>query len=71
MTAKTAPVTEVPSAKRVKVDEESPVPESPDNEWPEAWIMPDGNCADQKALNKCSPNIPATVQDLRELGIAY
>jgi len=47
-------------------------PESPDSEWPEAWyMMEDGTYEDQKERNRLSPNKPASVQLLRELGIAY
>ncbi|KAL3937076.1 MAG: hypothetical protein SGARI_002287 [Bacillariaceae sp.] len=47
--------------------------ESPDSEWPEAWFMvSDEDCKDQKAENRQSPNNkPASVEDLRKLGIAY
>uniref|UniRef100_A0A7S3PZ88 Acireductone dioxygenase n=1 Tax=Chaetoceros debilis TaxID=122233 RepID=A0A7S3PZ88_9STRA len=48
----------------------NPTPESPDSEWPEAWLMTD-SCEDQKALNKLEPNVPVNVSELRELGIAY
>jgi len=47
-------------------------PMSPDSEWPEAWyMMEDGTYTDQKALNRLEPNKPATVELLKELGIAY
>ena len=48
-------------------------PESPDEEWPEAWYMlKDGEYDDQKAENRMSPNNkPCTVQELKKLGIAY
>jgi hypothetical protein len=47
-------------------------PESPDSEWPEAWyMMEDGTYEDQKERNRLSPNKPASVELLRELGIAY
>ena len=39
------------------------------NEWPEAWLMPEGDCADQKKLNKLEPNVPVTVEQLKDLGI--
>jgi 1,2-dihydroxy-3-keto-5-methylthiopentene dioxygenase len=48
----------------------NPTPESPDNEWPDAWLMTD-SVEDQKALNKLEPNVPVSVSELRELGIAY
>jgi 1,2-dihydroxy-3-keto-5-methylthiopentene dioxygenase len=47
-------------------------PESPDSEWPEAWfMMDDGTFEDQKERNRLSPNKPASVEVLRELGICY
>jgi 1,2-dihydroxy-3-keto-5-methylthiopentene dioxygenase len=47
-------------------------PESPDSEWPEAWfMMEDGTFEDQKERNRLSPNKPASVEVLRELGICY
>ena len=33
--------------------------------------MSEGECTDQKQPNRCSPNKPATVELLRNLGIAY
>lgn len=47
------------------------LPESPDNEWPECWVMPDGECPDQKAENRKEPNEPVSVDFLRKLGISY
>ena len=47
-----------------------PTPESPDSEWPEAWLMTD-SVEDQKVLNKLESNVPVNVSELRELGIAY
>ena len=48
------------------------VPESPDAEWPEAWyMMEDGTYEDQKERNRMSPNKPASIALLKELGIAY
>lgn len=47
------------------------IPMAPDEEWPEAWIMPDGNCKDQKAPNKKEPNEPVDAAGLRKLGICY
>ena len=48
-------------------------PESPDEEWPEAWYMlQDGDYEDQKAENRMSPNNkPCSVAELKKLGIAY
>jgi 1,2-dihydroxy-3-keto-5-methylthiopentene dioxygenase len=48
------------------------VPEAPDSEWPEAWyMMEDGTYEDQKERNRLTPNKPASIQNLRDLGIAY
>ena len=49
----------------------SSVEESPDADWPEAWYMTEGEPLDQKAANRQEPNKPATVEDLRKLGIMY
>ena len=43
--------------------------EAPENEWPECWVMPDGECPDQKAANKKEPNEAVSVEFLRKLGI--
>ena len=69
----------LPEAKKQKTDEETmtstkkaSVPESPDSEWPEAWyMMEDGTYEDQKERNRLTPNKPASVEVLRDLGIAY
>uniref|UniRef100_A0A7R9WWZ5 Acireductone dioxygenase n=1 Tax=Craspedostauros australis TaxID=1486917 RepID=A0A7R9WWZ5_9STRA len=58
---------ETPEAKKQKMS----TPQSPDSEWPEAWVMADGEVADQKAANRQTPNVPATVEMLRALGIQY
>ena len=55
-----------PVSKKVKTGN---MEQSADNEWPEAWLMPDGDCEDQKKLNKLEPNVPITVQELKDLGI--
>jgi len=48
------------------------VPEAPDSEWPEAWyMMEDGTYEDQKERNRLTPNKPASIQILKDLGIAY
>ena len=66
-----------PEAKKQKTEEETMstpaiVPESPDEEWPEAWYMlADGEYEDQKERNRLTPNKPCTVETLKELGIAY
>jgi 1,2-dihydroxy-3-keto-5-methylthiopentene dioxygenase len=50
-------------------------PVAPDCEWPEAWIMPDVDenveGFDQCKPNRCEPNEPVTVEDLKGLGIEY
>lgn len=53
-------------SKKIKSDE---VDQAPDSEWPEAWLMPYDECADQKAPNKLEPNVPVTVEELKALGI--
>jgi hypothetical protein len=45
------------------------VAQAPDNEWPEAWLMPTGECDNQKAKNTRNPNVPVTVAELKDLGI--
>jgi len=48
------------------------IPEAPDEEWPEAWyMMEDGTYEDQKERNRLTPNKPASIQLLRDLGISY
>mmetsp|Transcript_2599 Transcript_2599/g.7104 ORF Transcript_2599/g.7104 Transcript_2599/m.7104 type:complete len:230 (-) Transcript_2599:168-857(-) len=56
-----------PETKKQKMS----IEQSPDADWPEAWIMVDGEVEDQKAENRLEPNQPATVEMLRELGIEY
>jgi hypothetical protein len=59
-----------PETKKAKTETMVESPEqSPDEEWPEAWMMAD-DCEDQKALNKMEPNVPATPEMLRKIGIA-
>jgi len=67
-----------PEAKKQKTMTETKkelttTPESPDEEWPEAWYMlKDGEYDDQKAENRMSPeNKPCSVGELKKLGIAY
>ncbi len=43
--------------------------QAPDSEWPAAWLMPDEDCSDQKALNQRDPNVVVTVDELKDLGI--
>ena len=40
-----------------------------DTEWPEAWLMPEGECPNQKAPNQRVPNVAVTVTELKDLGI--
>jgi 1,2-dihydroxy-3-keto-5-methylthiopentene dioxygenase len=50
-------------------------PIAPDIDWPDAWIMPnvdeEDKTFDQCKPNRCEPNVPATVQDLKNIGIEY
>jgi len=55
-----------PEAKKQKAS----LPESPDEEWPECWIMTD-TCENQKEENRKEPNEPVSVDTLRELGIHF
>jgi len=57
-----------PLSKKAKSDQ---VTQSPAGDWPEAWIMPDGDCEDQKKPNKREPNVPVSVKELQDLGICY
>lgn len=59
-----------PPSKKIKSDDEGAMEQAPDSEWPEAWLMPKGECADQKAPNKLDPNVPVTVEELKALGIS-
>ena len=62
--------TEEPEAKKAKIETMAVSTEqSPDEEWPEAWMMTE-DCKDQKALNKMEPNVPVTPEILRQIGIA-
>ena len=63
-------VIEEPGPKKAKTETMVVSPEeSPDAEWPEAWMMAE-DCEDQKALNKMEPNVPVTPEILRKIGIA-
>mmetsp|Transcript_7916 Transcript_7916/g.19695 ORF Transcript_7916/g.19695 Transcript_7916/m.19695 type:complete len:245 (+) Transcript_7916:223-957(+) len=76
---------ELPEAKKQKITDDdddkndtmattkkASVPEAPDSEWPEAWyMMEDGTYEDQKERNRLTPNKPASIEVLRDLGIAY
>ena len=55
-----------PANKKVKTGN---MEQAPNNKWPEAWLMPEGECKDQKASNKLEPNVPVTVEELKDLGI--
>mmetsp|Transcript_63955 Transcript_63955/g.76895 ORF Transcript_63955/g.76895 Transcript_63955/m.76895 type:complete len:245 (-) Transcript_63955:786-1520(-) len=61
-------VCEDPPKKKIRTDD---LPEAPDEDWPEAWYMPEGDCDNQKALNKKDPNEPANITALRKIGISY
>jgi len=63
----TSETSEQPPAKQAK----TMLPQSPAEEWPEAWFMPEGDCENQKEPNKQEPNLPASVEDLQKLGICY
>ena len=45
-------------------------PMAPDEDWPEAWLM-SAEVKDQCLENRQEPNVPATVEDLKKLGISY
>jgi 1,2-dihydroxy-3-keto-5-methylthiopentene dioxygenase len=45
-------------------------PMAPDEEWPEAWLMPD-TVEDQRKETRTEPNVPVTADDLKKMGIAY
>jgi 1,2-dihydroxy-3-keto-5-methylthiopentene dioxygenase len=36
-----------------------------------AWRMPEGDVVDQRAENRCVPNEPVSVEDLRDLGLLH
>ena len=61
---------EAPPNKKIKSGDEGAMEQAPASEWPEAWLMPEGECADQKAPNKLDPNVPVTVEELKALGIS-
>jgi 1,2-dihydroxy-3-keto-5-methylthiopentene dioxygenase len=56
-----------PDTKKQKMS----TPESPDEEWPEAWYIVDGELEDQLKESRQDPNAPASVHVLRDLGISY
>ena len=47
------------------------IPQSPDEEWPEAWVMVEGEIDDQKKENRQEPNAKVTAEGMRKLGISY
>lgn len=46
-------------------------PMADDLDWPEAWLMAEKEITDQSVPNRCTPNIPITPAQMRELGICY
>ena len=44
------------------------IKESPDSDWPEAWMMPD-TVEDGRDDNRLEPNISVGVAELREIGL--
>jgi len=56
----------LPEAKKQKAS----MPEAPDEEWPDCWLMAD-KCENQKAENRREPNEPVSVAALRDLGIHF
>ncbi len=60
-------MTDSPASKKIKTTME----QAPDTEWPEAWLMPAGECKDQKAPNKLEPNVSVSAEELKEIGIKW
>mmetsp|Transcript_33409 Transcript_33409/g.75469 ORF Transcript_33409/g.75469 Transcript_33409/m.75469 type:complete len:226 (+) Transcript_33409:73-750(+) len=58
---------ELPEAKKAKME---PLEQAPDEDWPEAWIMPD-EVVHQKKPNKLEPNAPVSAADMKDIGICY
>jgi 1,2-dihydroxy-3-keto-5-methylthiopentene dioxygenase len=56
-----------PDPKKAKMS----TPESPDEEWPEAWYIVEGEVEDQKKENRQDPNAKVPVEAMRKLGIKY
>lgn len=46
------------------------IKESPDSDWPEAWMIPD-TVEDGRDDNRLEPNISVGVAELREIGLSY
>jgi hypothetical protein len=65
--ADTATTEEAPDTKKQKME----YPMAPDEDWPEAWLMPAGEVEDQCKENRMEPNVAFTAQDMKKLGIAY
>lgn len=47
------------------------IPQSPDEQWPDAWMMVPEEIDDQKKENRQQPNVNVTAEDLKKLGIAF
>ena len=60
-------MTDSPASKKIKTTMEQAL----DTEWPEAWLMPTGECMDQKAPNKLEPNVSVSAEELKEIGIKW
>lgn len=58
---------EEPTVKKAKMA----LAQAPDEEWPEAWMMTEGEIKDQRHFNRQDPNVPVTAEQMRELGICY
>jgi 1,2-dihydroxy-3-keto-5-methylthiopentene dioxygenase len=64
-----------------KADDTAPPPEAkkqkmtiiqaPDEEWPDSWMMVEGDLDDQKKENRQDPNLPVNAENLRKLGVQY
>jgi hypothetical protein len=65
--ADAADTKEAPDTKKQKME----YPMAPDEDWPEAWIMPEGEVEDQCKENRISPNVAYSAEDMKKLGIAY
>lgn len=61
-------MSETQPVKKQKMEDDYPM--APDEEWPDAWMMPD-EVEDQCKENRLSPNIKVTAADMRKLGICY
>ena len=73
--ARVTSVDEIPNKKQKMEAAGEAYPVAPDSEWPEAWIMPnvdeEDESFDQCKPNRCEPNEPVSVQDLKSIGIEY